>query len=134
LFDYWPAYLIAFQGLSVWISWSLRKGFVSRDDYARDDERRTDQLDQIDKHLVHVVTRGDLAAHAAEEKQRVDGMERRIGRVEQTIAAAPGKGDISRLHQRLDDLSKTTSELNGTTRALTNVVDLMNAHLIEREK
>jgi hypothetical protein len=133
-FDYWPVYLIAIQGLSVWISWSMRRGFLTREDYEAGVQRRDTQFREIHDHLARVVTDEDLARHQGGEEVRYTGLERRLAKTERTLAATPTRDDLVRVHTRLDEQTGLIKSVDGSVQALIRQTQMINQFLLEREK
>jgi hypothetical protein len=82
-----------------------------------------------------------MTAHNHDDKtehKAVDALlaihDTRITRVEQDIKNHPGHTDIGRVFRRIEDVRGEMKEISGSMKALNRAVDLINEHLINREK
>lgn len=134
LLKYWPVALFVINGFAIWVSWTVRRGLVSREDYDAGRDRRDDQIAQINDRIGHVVTHADLAEHEKDEKQRFASIERRIGSMEKAVAAAPTKQDLERIHARLDDVVGGVKTTSGEMVAIRRQVQSINDFLLSEKK
>ncbi len=73
--------------------------------------------------------------------ERVDGHEKRIVEIEKDIEHGPNRGDLAKMHRRMDKLVETTSAtaaqvegIAATVTGVKGVVDLLNEHHLKGEK
>lgn len=57
LVKFWPVALFVVQGLMAWVLWSLRRSFVSRDEFSAFSARHGERHDKIDGQLREGETR-----------------------------------------------------------------------------
>lgn len=67
------------------------------------------------------------------EKQRA-ALAGRMDLIEERIQHLPDDRDIERIHERIDDVSNQLSDMAGSMRASNRQLELINEHLINRER
>ncbi len=102
-----PFVILVLQGLMGWFLWSLSQRFVTRDACGECHQEQT---------------------------QRIAAVERMIAVAEVRNAAAITKGDIEKIYDRLNQVGNQVSEQGGEIRHLRRSVELINAHLLEKDR
>ena len=74
-----------------------------------------------------------LDQHISGADKRFDAIEQRVTRLESALEHAPNRGDIGKLHSRLDDVANAVSRIEGENHAMARSLDLINQHLLERK-
>lgn len=67
------------------------------------------------------------------EKQR-QALANRMDIIEERIEHLPNDNDIERIHERIDVVSNQLSEISGSMKASNRQLELINEHLINRDR
>jgi len=114
---WWPVALFVFQGLGIWIAWSLSKKYVTREDC----KKCRDERDKANGKEAEAMSRADKEkAEACKEcreafDKRLDKVEKRGATVDVILETLPKVKDIH-------DLSISLESLRGGQQALTEGV------------
>jgi hypothetical protein len=126
---WWPVILCVLQGITMWVSWSLKKQFVSKEDltsaidHAMNSATKND--DEIELSVHELKT-----SHSNLQKQ-VDGdIDKRLLRIEEGIKHMPTHGDLTRLHKRMDDINSQLQQIAGSMNGHGHTLRLIEQHLL----
>lgn len=126
---YWPIILVALQGVTMWVQWSFKKQFVSKDDLtmAVDNALKSAANDDDEIELsVHELK----ASHNTLQKQVSDDIDKRLLRIEESIKHMPTHGDLTRLHKRMDDINSQLQQIAGSMNGHGHTLRLIEQHLL----
>lgn len=114
LLKFWPIVLVALNVIVLWAQWTFKRAVPSHEDVAAVNARINNVEDII-------------VARLSEHDQRLTRMEERAKH-------APTHEDLTRLHVRMDAMSKELSTLVGESRSASRTLDLIHDYLLNGGK
>ena len=76
----WPLLFFVTQAVMAWALWSLKKQFVSRDEYERDTEKRDQRLCELEK-----------GSYSAPSREEIRALSEQIGTLTEKLATIDGR-------------------------------------------
>lgn len=126
---WWPVILCVLQGITMWVGWSLKKQFVSKEDLTAAVEAAMTQASEKDDDIV--VDVHDLkSSHNRLQKQVSEDIDKRLLRIEESIKHMPTHGDLTRLHKRMDDINSQLQQIAGSMNGHGHTLRLIEQHLL----
>lgn len=130
---FWPIVLVFLQFFTMWVGWSLRKEFVTHTDLAKAVSNAIQSANHGDTSI-----HGDIKAlrsdHEILHDKVTEGIDKRLLRVEEGIKHMPKHEDLSRIHQRMDELNSLVQKIDGTSSSTNRTVGLIQQHLLNGGK
>lgn len=125
---------VVVMALGGWAHWSMRRAFVPREDFEKALARLSNSIETVADAVEQRVSRKELGDHMRREEGEITGIHREVSAIREAQAEAVTRGDLIRVHERLDEVQKAASKLEGATDTLSSIVGLINRHLIEAGK
>lgn len=89
----------------------------------------------LNRHQAYLDERFDANERSRRELERTVGeVQGRVTELEQKIENAPSHTDMQRLSDRVEEVHGIVSHLNGALEGIQRTVNMVNQHLIERDK
>lgn len=129
ILDYWPVIVVVLQGITMWVGWSLKKQFVSKDDLTVAVDNALKSANNNDDEIelsVHELK----ASHNILQKQVSDDIDKRLLRIEESIKHMPTHSDLTRLHKRMDDINSQLQQIAGSMNGHGHTLRLIEQHLL----
>lgn len=128
ILKFWPMILVLLQFFTMWVGWSLRKEFVTHTDL---DKAVSDAMQSANHSGDIKELRSD---HEILHERVTEVIDKRLLRVEEGIKHMPKHEDLSRIHQRMDELNSLVQQIHGTSYSTNRTVGLIQQHLLNGGK
>jgi hypothetical protein len=129
ILKYWPLLLFLLQFFSMWVNWSLKKEFVTHTDLRR---AVTDAMQSFSTADTDIQTDLDTlrSQHHNLHEKVTESIDKRLLRVEEGIKHMPKHEDLTRLHQRMDEINSQLQKIGGMVNGSNHTLQLIQQHLL----